>query len=215
MSKKSQKELAEEINSREEPTESLTKEKRRTTEQILPRTEKQKEAFEKAREARRQYLEEKRKKKEILTEIKTELKGIAPSKGLIDSDEFESDRYEESIEDEIPNKKLLSRKKEIFINESTIKKDKRKPFTKKLPYKDEDINSDTEIEEEVIIVKKPKKKKKVIKKVIIESSSEEEEEEEFKPVRQSRETKSQQNRNTKRMEVVEQPKQIQRFYFAD
>lgn len=160
----------------------------------LERTEKQKEAFRKAKEARMANLEN--RKKAILEGIKAEMNS---------------------------SKKLL--KEENYINKLKNKMECPSPSYDKKNYISDDDDEDTEIEEEIIVMKKPKpkKKKKVVKKIIMQESDseEEEEEEEIEYIRpQSRQTKTQQHKNSKRYsgeaEHKAEPKQqIQRFYFCD
>jgi hypothetical protein len=158
----------------------------------LERTEKQKEAFRKAKETRMANLEN--RKKAILEGIKAEMNS---------------------------SKKLL--KEENYINKLKNKMELPSPSYDKKNYISDDEDEDTEIEEEIIVMKKPKpkKKKKVVKKIIMqESDSEEEEEEEIEYIKpQSRQTKTQQNKISKRYsgepEYKAEPKPIQRFYFCD
>lgn len=185
------------------------------------RSEAQKAAYLKMVEAREAKLAAKpvpppkevkmtpQEKKLRLQAIKEQLAG----KKAEQEDEDESEDDEVVQAPVVPPKKVKKEKQREKVDEPIMRLPKKQP---KIIYQDTD--SEDQSEEEVIVVKRRKKEKKPKKKTIIYEESSESEEEPVKPVRKERETKTQQNVNSKFKVTpgsTEKPKPASIYYFAD
>jgi hypothetical protein len=162
--------------------------------ETLTKPKQKKERTPAQKEATRKMLSAMEEKKLKLKALKDKLNNAPPIPV--------SDSESEEVEPEPP--------KPVKVKKEAVEA---KPPTK--PKKEPKIiyQSDSESEEEVVIVKKKKKPKK---KTVIYEESEEEEEEEEKPVKKTRETKTQQNKSSFKVTPAESKapsKSI--YYFAD
>jgi hypothetical protein len=189
----------------------LTKPKKPRTEAQKAATERMRTALESKQVASSKITPEEKKLR--LQAIKEQLNG--PLKKNMDKvpltkvevkKEAIPDPETEEEEDETPPPPVAPRpkKKELAI----VSQPKKQP---KIVYE-----SASESEEEEVIVVKKKKKKPTKKTIIYESESEEEEP--IKPVRKERETKTQQNANSKfkvTPGTAKEAKPANPYYFAD
>lgn len=196
----------------------LTKPKKQRSEAQKAATEKMRTALESKQIASSKITPEEKKLR--LQAIKEQLNG--PLKKNMDKAPLtskkqaipEPDTEEESEEEEVappPPPKLKKKQVEIVPKALSVSSQPKKKEPKII------YESASESEEEVIVVKK--KKKKPTKKTIIYESASESEEEPVKPVRKERETKTQQNVNSKFKVTVGTAKEVKPagpiYYFAD